>query len=326
MNPTVSDRMIAPAGRQAEPAHGGVQRGEQLVARRDLGAGQRVEQRRFARVGVADQRHHRERHPPACRAVQAAGPPHLLQLLLQLDDAFADQAPVGFDLCLAGAAEEAEAAALAFEVGPRPHQARALILQMRQFDLECAFLGGGALAEDVQDQPGAVDHLAGPGALQVALLHRRQRRIDDRDGDLLFGQGMAERGNLPLAQQRRRAADAQGENGGMHDDKPDRGGKADRLRQACLGGAPVIAATAELRGDVAIAVRMVPLGRTTGAAIPGQHNRRADQANARAASAVGCAFSLRYRQGSSPSLAPRPSACPTWRRRRAGSGRPASRC
>ena len=170
--------------------------------------------------------------------MQSAGPPHLLQLVLQPDDAFADQPPVGLDLRLAGAAEEAEAAALAFQVGPGPHQAGALVVQMRQLHLERALLGRGALAEDVQDQPGAVDHLAGPGALQVALLHRRQRRIDDRDGDFLFRQGVAERGDLPLAQQRGRAADAQGEDSGMHDDEADRGGEAHRFGQPRLGGAP----------------------------------------------------------------------------------------
>ena len=179
--------------------------------------------------------------------MQAAGAPHLLQFLLQPDDALADQAPVGLDLRFAGAAEEAEAAALPLQVGPGPHQAGALVFQMRQLDLERAFPGGGALAEDVQDQAGAVDHLAGPGALQVALLHRRQRRIDDGDGDVLLGQRVAQRGDLPLAQQRGRAPDAQGEDSGMHDDEADRGGEADRLGQPRLGGAPVVSAAAELR-------------------------------------------------------------------------------
>ena len=141
MKPTVSDRMTRRPGRQPQPAHGRVERGEQLVARRHLGAGQRVEQGRFAGVGVADQRDHRERHPPPRGAVQAAGAPHLLQLLLQPHDAVADQPAVGLDLRLAGAAEEAEAAALPLQVGPGPHQAGALVVQMRQFDLQRAFPG-----------------------------------------------------------------------------------------------------------------------------------------------------------------------------------------
>lgn len=40
---------------EAEPPGGGVQRGEQLVFRQHLGAGQGVEERRFSGVGVAHQ-------------------------------------------------------------------------------------------------------------------------------------------------------------------------------------------------------------------------------------------------------------------------------
>ena len=43
---------------------------------------------------------------------------HLLQFVLQLGDALADQPAVGLDLGFAGTAHEAEAAALAFEMGP----------------------------------------------------------------------------------------------------------------------------------------------------------------------------------------------------------------
>ncbi len=54
--------------------------------------------------------------------MQAAGAPHLLQLRLQPHDAVADQPAVRLDLRFAGAAEEAEAAALALQMGPGPHQ------------------------------------------------------------------------------------------------------------------------------------------------------------------------------------------------------------
>ena len=238
MKPTVSDRMTRrPDGRRS-PRMVGIERGEQLVARGDLGAGQRVEQRGFAGVGVADQGDHRERHAPAGVAVQAAGAAHLLQLLLQPHDAVADQPPVGLDLGFAGAAEEAEAAALPLQMGPGPHQAGALIVEMRQLDLQRAFARGRPLAEDVQDQAGAVDHLAGPGAFQVALLHRRQRGIDDRrrvtSCSAIASPCVA---TWPCAEQRRGAAGAQRQDRGVHDHEPDGGGEADRFGQPRLGGA-----------------------------------------------------------------------------------------
>ena len=52
-----------PAFRKLELARRGVQRGEQLVFRQHLGAGQGVEERRFSGVGVAHQRGHRQTLP-----------------------------------------------------------------------------------------------------------------------------------------------------------------------------------------------------------------------------------------------------------------------
>src|SRR5262249_39574909 len=91
---------------------------------------------------------------------------------------------VYFELTFAWAAEEAETATLALQVGPALHEAATLISQMGQFDLEPAFLRRRAPTKDFEDQPGAVEHLGVPRLLQVTLLHGRQRAVADDDAGL----------------------------------------------------------------------------------------------------------------------------------------------
>ena len=172
MKPTVSDRITLRPPGSFSAAHGGIERREQQVLRQHLGFGQRVEQGRFAGVGVADQRHDRIRHALARAAMQAARAFHVFELLADLDDALADQAAVGFDLGFAGTAEEAEAAALALKMGPASDQPAALIGEMGELDLQAPFPRLRAFAEDFQDERGAIEHLRVPRLLQIALLHR----------------------------------------------------------------------------------------------------------------------------------------------------------
>ena len=52
------------------------------------------------------------------------------------------------------------------------------MLQLRQFDLQLAFVRMRTLGEDIEDQASAVDHAPLQRAFKVALLHRRERMVD----------------------------------------------------------------------------------------------------------------------------------------------------
>ena len=172
MKPTVSDRIALPAARQLHLAHGRIERLEHLVLGRDRSAGQAVEQRRLAGIGVADDGHHRKRHALAAGAMQSARLDDHGQFLADRRDALLDQPAVGLDLRFAGAAEEAVAAALAFKMGPGAHQPALLVGEMRKLHLQTAFARQRALAEDFENEAGAIEDLAAPRLLEVALLHR----------------------------------------------------------------------------------------------------------------------------------------------------------
>ena len=114
--------------------------------------------------------------------MQLAGAFDFVEFGLDALDAILDHAPVGFQLRLAGTAEKAETAALALKMGPGAHQPAFLIIEMGVLDLQRAFAGARAPAEDFQNQSGAVDDLGVPGLFQIALLHRRNRAIHYDDG------------------------------------------------------------------------------------------------------------------------------------------------
>ena len=166
-----------------------IQRGEELVGDVGIRAGQGAKQRRLAGVGVT---HERERGDGNLGAHLPPGLALLLDFLEPPGEhahALADEAAVGLELRLAGTAH-ADTAFLPLEVGPAAHQARGDVFQLRELDFELAFEAAGALRENIENQAVSIEHAAAGELLEVALLARRERVIDQDDvGGVVFGDG-----------------------------------------------------------------------------------------------------------------------------------------
>ena len=171
--PTVSASTTRAAAAASMRRTVGIERGEQLVGGVRVGAGERVEQRRLAGVGVADQRDARQFAAHARAA-------HLRALHFDLLQARAAAASTRF-------CSRRRSVSSCVSPGPRrpiepprwrsrwvqPRTRRvAMCLQLREFDLQLAFVAARALREDVEDQAGAVDHAALERLLEVAFLAR----------------------------------------------------------------------------------------------------------------------------------------------------------
>ncbi len=163
---------------QLDAAHRRVQRGEQLVGGVGIRAGQGIEQRGLAGVGVAHQRDPGQLVADAGAAHLGALHLDLVESLLQLLQALLQQPAVGLQLGLTRATQADGTAAQAVQMGPAADEPGRHVLELGQFDLQLALVTAGALGENVQDQAGTVDHAAAQDALQVALLDRAQGVVD----------------------------------------------------------------------------------------------------------------------------------------------------
>ena len=170
--------------------------------------------------------------------MQLAGLHDAVELAFQLHHLVVDGAAVALDLRLARAADKAEAAALAFEVGPGPHQPRALVGQRGQFHLQHALARLRPVGEDLEDQTGAVQQLHAPFAFEVALLRRRHRPVDKHEPDAERPDPLLQLGHLARPEQKPRLRTGNAHHLGACDRQArQRRGQRHRLGQTVFGQA-----------------------------------------------------------------------------------------
>jgi hypothetical protein len=71
---------------------------------------------------------------------------------------------------------------------------------MRELDLEPSFGSRRPLAENLEDEPGSVDHLGFGRGLEILLLDRSDRGVDDEELGLVRGDRLGDRFGLALSE------------------------------------------------------------------------------------------------------------------------------
>mmetsp|Transcript_7251 Transcript_7251/g.12139 ORF Transcript_7251/g.12139 Transcript_7251/m.12139 type:complete len:252 (-) Transcript_7251:1058-1813(-) len=174
----VREDHFRPVVGQFHRPHGRVQCGKQHIFCHHIRACDAVEKRRFSSVGIANQRDDRKRHFGTRLTVQLAGLHHFGQLSPQPHQMVVNCPPVSLNLGFTGTTHKPKTTTLALQVGPSPHQSRALIRQRCHFHLQNTFARTSAIGEDLEDQPGPVQKFDLPLFLKIALLHRSHRPVN----------------------------------------------------------------------------------------------------------------------------------------------------
>ena len=177
------------SSRQRQAAGRGVESREQAVLDQHVGAGDPVQQRRLAGVGVADERHRPVPGPTPGLGLSRPVCLDPAQVGLELVDPSQELAATHLELGLPGAAG-ADPAGLLGVAAREASQPRQPVAELSQFDLRPALGRAGILGEHVEDDRGAVERCAAQDLLQVELLrgaelvveHNRVGvgRLDDR--------------------------------------------------------------------------------------------------------------------------------------------------
>jgi len=169
-------------------------------------AGEGVEERALAGVGVADERDGGHGDGFATLALLAAHAADGLEIELELVDSALDAAAIGFELGFAGSAG-ADAAAELRHGFAAAGEARQHVLELGELDLQLAFTRAGMAGEDVEDKLGAIENAARQGSFEVAQLRGREIVVEEDKvgvggggdaGDLFDLAGTDERGRFGL--------------------------------------------------------------------------------------------------------------------------------
>src|SRR5690554_545093 len=150
-----------------------IKRCKQLVSREGLRLGQRIEQRGFASVGIAHQRHRKHSAALTPAPTHVALFLYFLQSLLECAHTTTEQAAVCFELSFPRPSQT-DTAFLTFKVRPPSHQPRGQVFKLSELNLNLAFMALRTLRKDIEYQGRAVNDATAQRMFKVTLLGRRQ--------------------------------------------------------------------------------------------------------------------------------------------------------
>ena len=159
---------------------------------------ERVKERGFSGVCVTDERNHAEGNGLARAAARGALAADSFDGLLDLRDAVADAAAIGFEFLFARAAC-ADATTEAGKFFAASGEARKQIIQLREFHLQLAFARAGMRGKNVEDELSAINDAAANSLLHVAKLNGREVVVHDDERDTMKFRFHADLVNLAAA-------------------------------------------------------------------------------------------------------------------------------
>ena len=140
-----------------ERAGRGIESLEQAIVDGGIGAGERVQERRFSDVRIAGESDGRSSRAHPLLASRRALALKRAQAPFEQRDTRTSKSAVGLELTLSRPARP-DTAAQALEVLPHASHARKVVFELGELDLELAFGRARVLSKDVEDQLRAVDY------------------------------------------------------------------------------------------------------------------------------------------------------------------------